>query len=287
MTRRRSANKASLVNAYLRNALDQRRPNAPLFVYLHYLDTHESKFLVPQMSWHRAMRLPGDLARMGAPGRRGDSGGRLYDLSVSYVARALGDVVSMLRAAGLGENTVFLITGDHGLELGSIRRGIGSDLSREFYDDYLHVPLVVSGADVPRRDVHHLHSSIDLAPTVLDIAGTDPPGPFRGESLLAAGRSEASVVRAENTGKGRCDLDSKPVYQMFRSRELKVMFECVDREPREREVYDLRDDPSERFNLRDTEARADLRAHFLDLARQRMAEVRPAPVAPASGAVAQ
>ena len=275
MTRRRCSNRAALVNRYLRRELSRTDGNKPLFLYLHYLDVHESKFLIPQMSLERLARLPRDVTRHLARRNRWRQGGRLYDLGTSYVDQHLGGVFAMMKRAGLHENTIYVFTADHGLAVGSHRRDIGSDLSREFYDDYLHIPLVISGPGVEARDVDTLVSSIDLAPTLLEFAGVQAPSQFSGRSLLARLDAPQEFVRAENTGKGRCDLNTKPIYLCFRSDDLKVMYEAVWDQPVEREVYDLAADHEERTNLRDTGLHQDVRQMFLDIAGERVRAVRP------------
>lgn len=271
--RRRCSGKASIVNRYLRDALSNAATKEPVFLYVHYFDIHESKFLVPQMSAERLARLPRDLARLASPGPRNSSGGRLYDLSCSYVDQAIGGLLGMLRESGLGENTALFVTADHGVEAGPSRRS-ERDISQQFYNEYLHVPLLVAGPDVEAEEIDGLVSHLDVAPTILDLAGAPIPTEFRGRSLLSD-PAPAPHVMAENTGPGRCDLDSKPIYLSIQDKGLKVMYRAAADDPAEQAVYDLGKDPAEQDDLVETDLHDRRRRAFHALARDRVLAVRP------------
>ena len=273
--RRRCRANATVVNRYLARELARVRRHSPMFLYLHYFDIHESKFLVPQMSFERLARLPTDVVRTLRPGPRNAAGGRLYDASCSYVDQELAVMVRLLAGAGFdARNTVFVVTADHGVEAGPNRR-VARDLSQQFYNEYLHVPLLLAGSGIGRDDVRETVTHLDVAPTVLDIAGIRVPGEFRGRSLVGAGARRPVRVLAENTGPGRCDLEVKPIYLSLQEGGIKVMYRAADREPEEQAVFDLSLDPHEENDLAATRAHAPARQALLAAARARVAEARP------------
>ena len=106
------------------------------------------------------------------------------------VDRSIEVVLDALAASGQDDRTVVIFTSDHGEMAGSHGLRQKGNL---IYDENFHVPLVVYHPDIPgggRTDA--LGSAIDLAPTLLDIAGVDPatvaerfPN-LRGHSLLPA-----------------------------------------------------------------------------------------------------
>jgi arylsulfatase len=106
------------------------------------------------------------------------------------VDRSVDVVLDALVASGQSDRTVVVFTSDHGEMAGSHGLRQKGNL---VYDENFHVPLVVCHPDLAgggRTDA--LGSAVDLAPTLLDVAGADPaevaerfPG-LRGRSLLPA-----------------------------------------------------------------------------------------------------
>ncbi len=91
------------------------------------------------------------------------------------------------------DNTILVITGDHGYDLGERGAMIGqSNLRRET----TWVPLVIYGANaaLPRGPQHAIGSHIDLAPTLLELAGLCRENSFMGHSLLGANRADTYAI---------------------------------------------------------------------------------------------
>ncbi len=116
----------------------------------------------------------------------------IYDSAISYQDELVGKVVQQLKSWGIWDQTVFVITADHGEEMFEERRcGHGGSLR----DSLVHVPLLVHdpsrfpGGTVVEEGVE----SIDLLPTLLEAMGTAPPDAVQGESL---------VPRAHGAGRG-------------------------------------------------------------------------------------
>ncbi len=120
-----------------------------------------------------------------------------YLQAVRNATRPLADFI--LRAKQiLGENTVFIITADHGEGLkdhpsveGSAKHG------NLLYRSHLHVPLIVLGPErligKPAK-LRGLAELIDLFPTVTDLAGVSGPSGIDGVSLLSAMQSSSPVA---------------------------------------------------------------------------------------------
>ena len=244
----RHAYQAHDVNDQMARFLKQ-RPQKPFAAFLHFLDIHESKMLVPTLEWRRARHLPGDILRARRSWEKFHLGAALYDFGVSYADREFGRLVRMIEKAGLADDTVFVVTADHGAEHQLHRRGVGSDLSRMFYDDFLHVPLIISGGNVEAGVDDALSSNLDIAPTICELAGEVPDSSFQGTSLFGRSDDPAAYVSAENTGKGQCDVRGKPIYHAHRNERLKLIFETNGGATEEREVFDLSVDPQERNNI--------------------------------------
>ncbi len=99
----------------------------------------------------------------------------LYDGEIAYVDSKIGELVDGLRARGLADDTVLVITSDHGEHLGE-NHMIGHKLS--VYEPLLHVPLVLWGPGrVPAgRRIAGQVQSLDLFGTILDLAEVDRGG---------------------------------------------------------------------------------------------------------------
>jgi arylsulfatase A-like enzyme len=104
-----------------------------------------------------------------------------YDGAITYADMWLGIFLDSLRARRRLENTVVVVAGDHGESLGEHGRfGHGFAM----YESILHVPLVVSGPGVAsHRVVTDVVGLVDLAPTVLELAGIPPLHTHQGRSL--------------------------------------------------------------------------------------------------------
>ncbi|MEM9929030.1 MAG: sulfatase-like hydrolase/transferase [Bacteroidota bacterium] len=113
--------------------------------------------------------------------------------AMTGIDRLIGQLRAKLEQEGLAENTVIVFTSDHGLFMGQF--GLGG---KAFcYEATTHVPLIIYD---PRRDHHPPESSalvqtIDLAPTLLTLAGIDVPNSYQGYPLTGLLTGETTVIR--------------------------------------------------------------------------------------------
>lgn len=122
------------------------------------------------------------------PGKPADQGAThgAYLESLAATDRLLGDLLSRFLAAGLAEDTLFVLVGDHGESFGE--RGLWVHNS-SLYDEEVTVPLVLWSTD-GRLDHEGVVAGrqIDVAPTVLDLFGaTSATISIQGVSLLRPG----------------------------------------------------------------------------------------------------
>lgn len=109
-----------------------------------------------------------------------------YLASVNYVDDFLGRLLDAYEAAGLMQDTIFVILGDHGEGMGEHGR---SQHDQVIYEEGLRVPAVLYGPAWlgPPGEIGGHRQQIDVLPTVLDLAGLDVvPGTARGTSLFDA-----------------------------------------------------------------------------------------------------
>lgn len=184
--------------------------------------------------------------------------GLMYDSAVATVDAEVGGLLDHLDSLGLSENTIVVLTSDHGEALGEDGRA-----GHVYLDDYnLMVPLIIAdpGRSGAGRVVDDQVRLIDLMPTLLEAAGLAPATPIDGRSLgpLLSGegdpvpRNAWAYAASSNRGLAlRVDNQVKYVFPDPAWAEVA---------PRER-LHDLVEDPCEDHNLAPADARLpDLRA---------------------------
>lgn len=114
-----------------------------------------------------------------------------YDSCIFYLDDRLGRLVEALRERGLLENTLLVLTADHGESLGEHQPDLlGHD--NNIYYDVLHVPLVFLQPSRLAEGIHHAApvSTIDIPATLFDMVARGSENPFPGWSLLPVLRGE-------------------------------------------------------------------------------------------------
>jgi choline-sulfatase len=103
-----------------------------------------------------------------------------YDGEIAYADELVGLLLDRLRARGVYDSATIVLLADHG-------EGLGDHGEQEhglfLYHETTHVPLVIKTPGDPARRVAAPVQHIDLAPTLLDIAGLPKPASLRGRSL--------------------------------------------------------------------------------------------------------
>ena len=127
----------------------------------------------------------------------------------------LGRVLDILRRRGLLEETTVIVYGDHGDDHGThgFKNGLLHGL--EPFTPLVHTPLVVSDVDVPAGTDNRLASTVDLAPTCLDLIGLSGAGSQypAGKSLI--GTQVSSVVFSQNFTANQPDAPHLDVRKCF------------------------------------------------------------------------
>jgi len=254
-----------------------RRSNRPYFALLHYFDLHEAKLQISKLlAAPTPQRVVDGIRayRRITKGRPPEQRGVLYDMGLALVDERLGELRRILARRGVSEDTVIVITGDHGTEAGAPHRGLGSNLPRLFYDEHLHVPLILHGPGIAPETIDALSSHLDLAPTILNIAGIAPPEVFQGLPVQSRRAHPEALVWSENAGLGRCDIAAKPLYMSVRSTTHRSIVCAQNFVPELREFYDLQNDPFARDNLVGGNKFSDIRESHLAAIQNRLNKLR-------------
>jgi len=166
----------------------------------------------------------------------------LYDANLRYADWAVGEVEKLLRESGEFENTLFIITSDHGEafgEHGHLWHG------RSVYDEGCHIPLIVRfpGEQLAGTRVEALTESIDLLPTVFDLVMAKYPSTgIQGQSLLPllAGDTDSAADYVYCRGGG------SPSKYLVRDEDYTLILYANGEW---RAFYDLTNDPGQRQNV--------------------------------------
>lgn len=123
----------------------------------------------------------------------------LYDASVADAGAAFASMLEELDELGQREDTAIILSGDHGEEMWE-RGTFGHGVS--LHQESLLTPLVVSAPGLDKGVFDGAGSSIDIMPTILDVAGLEPGVDLQGQSLLSDDPSLASrpIAAASNDG---------------------------------------------------------------------------------------
>lgn len=251
------------------------------FLWVHYFDPHMPYAPPPAdaagselIDRFGAVFDDKDGARIGHFGTRQDQREwvrALYDAEVRYVDREVGRLLDKLRGLGLYDDSLIILTTDHGEEFwdhGNFEHG------HTLYDELINVPLVIkrpgaaegAAIDVPL-------STGSLAATVLDLAGVpydseefsygsvarllDAPG-----EAVQAGPLVSSTLMRYDSLEALVHEDYKYIRSRLTGRE---------------QLFDLRNDPGEERDLAPEQpARTEMLRGLMDAYREALPEGRPA-----------
>lgn len=146
-----------------------------------------------------------------------------YQAEVEYLDSQIGEFFEFLRSSGQKDNTILILTADHGEHLGE--HGLlyhGGYL----FDETLHVPLIINGPDIQRgKRQENLVSLIDIFPTVTDLIGTESPGSISGQSVFSDDTYDA--VFAEHGVKDMMTSKMEPHLNGEQLQEYSLGRKCV------------------------------------------------------------
>lgn len=168
----------------------------------------------------------------------------LYDGEARYIDDEVSRLVKYIESKH--PNTLIIITADHGEELwerGMVGHG------RSLYEEVVHVPLIVAGADISPARIDGTVETIDVFPTIAGYLGFEQEEHWQGRNLLDASEDSAADARVvfsqnrsshESTG-----INQKSVrrgrYKFIRYRKKGKTIETM--------LFDLESDPGELTNI--------------------------------------
>lgn len=114
-----------------------------------------------------------------------------YHESVRVVDRCFGKIMEVLEATGLREDTMIILTTDHGIAFPNMKCTL--------YDTGIGVAFILDYPGNPRKEkaTDVLMSQLDVFPTVCELAGIEIPGWVEGKSVLPFMNGEEEKIRDE------------------------------------------------------------------------------------------
>jgi N-acetylglucosamine-6-sulfatase len=183
---------------------------------------------------------------------------REYGEAITSMDRQIGRVLDFLDQRGLAENTLVVYTSDNGYQWGE--HGLVD--KRWPYEESIRIPFLVrfppaghrAGSRIPR-----ILLNVDVAPTLLELAGIEAPEWMQGRSFLALLRDPQAAWRDA----ALYSYYFEPPYPAPTSRALLTeRYKLIEYAGRPPQLFDLRLDPEEQSDLAEAPERAALRAQL-------------------------
>jgi arylsulfatase A-like enzyme len=252
--------RAEQVNREAFRLLDREKADSrPFFLFLNYMDAHEPYFppapydvkyagkdatMTVERYWPIEFQaLSGARPYTDQDRRRDES---QYDGAIAYIDAELGALFARLEKLGLYDNSIIVVTSDHGQSFGEKGLvGHGSSV----YQEQVHVPLIIKYPGETHAEVEDaLVSHVDLLPTILESMGYGT-GFLPGHSLVTPQRAQATIFSESFP----CDL-LVSLSERFRRIERAAFlgdFKLITSTAGTHQFYDLAVDPHEERNISD------------------------------------
>ncbi|MFC2052901.1 sulfatase [Chloroflexota bacterium] len=223
---------------------------SPFFSYIHLMPPHSP--YRPDIHFHKMFndgwepqpkeRHPlGDGHITNYPGKRQN-----YDEFIANLDYEFGRLLNNLEKIGLLGNSYLILTSDHG-EI--FERGEQGHGSRLLFEPLLRVPLVISSpGQEERKDIHAQTSSVDLLPTLLQIADLPIPGSVEGQILPfqdGSGNPERNIWALDAGSNSTFGPMHKTTLALIKGTHKLVYYQGYENYKDQYELYNLENDPDE------------------------------------------
>jgi arylsulfatase A-like enzyme len=199
---------------------------------------------------------------------------RAYHQLIAGVDENVVRILDLMDELGLTENTIVVYASDNGLCNGAH----GTFVKRAAYEESIRVPLLVRYPPLigPGTSIDRLALNVDLAPTLLELAGVEAPGTMQGRSLVPLLEGREAEWRTSFVYENFYEPPFEtPTLYALRTETWKLVE--YPGFPGWTQFFNLVEDPHETENLADSEKHAatltDLRAKLAE--RERSIGPRP------------
>lgn len=235
------------LNKHVINWIEEHR-NEKFFLWMHYMDPHEphvppEEYLYDFSSRKEAFDFNLSIDINNLSDEELTILKRLYEGEVRYTDACIGQFLDYLEDRKLLEESLIIITADHGHAFMEHRRFAHAyDI---LYNEVIHVPLIIFG--LGRQMVNSNVQLLDLPPTILSLLGIRSPPTFMGKSLFLR-REKPEAIFSESAKPDlinlRYNINTKVISCIYNKVKL-----ILNELHRTKELYDLEKDFQEKNNL--------------------------------------
>lgn len=234
--------------------LRENNPTEPFFAWIHLMPPHDPYLSPPPYMGmfepseeYRTFKTQRKAKKLKIPGSSSILRDR-YDELIKYADKKFEEFIKELEAIGLLENTIIIVSADHGE---SFERGEVTHGSWRLNEESVHIPLIIKGpAQEKGKVVHDLVEQIDIPATILGLSDISVPEWMEGRSLVPLIRGETlppkplfSMTLQTNPARGQpLTKGSVAVWEG----DYKLVHHLDDGESI---LYNLKNDPDELNNL--------------------------------------
>jgi arylsulfatase A-like enzyme len=199
----------------------------PLFLWTHFIEPH---------NWVKDHK-PKDGSR-----RKSERYDKSLEATDGFLKRMMAEIRKQL-----GDNTIVVVTADHGEGLGDhgFQHHAGS-----LYSSEIRVPLVIAGPGVSATRIEQIVGLVDLAPTLLELAGFQAPGmpQMDGQSVapFVLGRKEDKL----GLGEAYSVIMADRSVAASQSAVMSGRYKLIEGADETFELYDMEEDPKEANDLK-------------------------------------
>ena len=153
--------------------------NEPKFFYLHMMSTHESSTLEEKYKIYTPNNYNVFDTDIPVKSLTND-----YDNRVIQLDSYLKEIIQILENKKYLENSILVITSDHGQSLGE--KGFYFHTNSTYLNE-ISIPLIIfsSGIENIKKEIKHkISNQLDVSPTIIDMLGIEIPSVWEGSSIL-------------------------------------------------------------------------------------------------------
>lgn len=242
-----SGYRVDCINDFAIEFIDKKTSDKPFFLFISQLEPHHQnnsghfRGKKETIENFRDYPIPEDLAFL-----KGDYKEEYPDYisAINAIDENLLRLVNTLKERNLYDNTVIIYTSDHGCHF----KTRNLEYKRSPHDASIHTPLVIfGGAYKGKKKDDRMASLIDMAPTVLDLAGIKIPSHYMGMSLLRENQRDFAFIQVSESQIGRAVRTKKYLYAIrargngYIRHSANVYYEDY--------LYDMEKDPHQKKNL--------------------------------------
>ena len=169
---------------------------------------------------------------------------KAYYATVSHLDRQIGDLINSIKAEGFLENTVVVFLSDNGYFLGN--HGLGNKIT--MHEESVRVPAFIYYNELKQKGIEcdEIVSSLDLVPTLLELAQIKVPESVSGKSILPIFSNPDHAIN-EYVVSECVGVEGKvgEGHRMIRTKKWKYILSGVNDEA----IFDVQADPYEQKNL--------------------------------------